>query len=151
VFTAEGMGEMLETVNTILPEEKPRHLLGMGQEPRDLFIGAEEGIDTFDCVGPTRMARNGTVYTRDGRMNLKNAKFREDFTPIEENCDCYACRNHSRAYLHHLFKAEEITGKILASIHNERFVVRTVEEIRESLLTGKFFELKEEFLRRYYS
>lgn len=150
VFTAEGMVEMLEAVNTILPEEKPRHLLGMGQEPRDLFIGAEEGIDTFDCVGPTRMARNGSLYTLDGRVNIKNARFTHDFTPLVEGCDCELCQNYTRAYLHHLFKVDEITAKVLASIHNERFVVRTVEKIRESLSKGTFAEYKEEFLGRYY-
>lgn len=150
VFIAEGMKAMLEVVDSVLPEEKPRHLLGMGQEPRDLFIGAEEGIDTFDCVGPTRMARNGSLYTLDGRINIKNSKFREDFAPIMEECDCYCCRNHTRAYLHHLFKVEEITGKILASIHNERFVVRTVEKIRETLISGEFSKYKEEYLGRYY-
>lgn len=150
VFTADGMDEMLQVVCPILPEEKPRHLLGMGQEPRDLFIGAEFGCDTFDCVGPTRMARNGSLYTLDGRVNIKNARFREDFAPLMEDCDCELCRNYSRAYLHHLFKVDEITAKVLASIHNEHFVVSAVDKIRESLLNGTFKEYKQEFLRRYY-
>ena len=150
VFTADGMPEMLELVNSILPEEKPRHLLGMGQEPRDLFLGAEGGIDTFDCVGPTRMARNGALYTLDGRININNAKYRDDFSPIDKECDCELCRNCTRAYLHHLFKSGEITGKVLASIHNERFVVRTVDEIRESIEDGSFEKYKAEFLNRYY-
>ena len=151
VFVADGMGEMLETVDSILPEGKPRHLLGMGQEPRDLFIGAEFGIDTFDCVGPTRMARNGSLYTLDGRINIKNAKFKEDFSPVLEGCDCECCKNHTRAYLHHLFKADEITAKVLASIHNEHFVVSTVDKIRETLQSGEFQGYKQEFLGRYYS
>ncbi len=150
VFTADGMDEMLKTVNSILPEDKPRHLLGMGQEPRDLFIGAEFGCDTFDCVGPTRMARNGTLYTLDGRVNIKNARFTHDFTPVDAECDCECCKNYSRAYLHHLFKTDEITAKVLASIHNERFIVRTVDNIREALLNDSFEKYKITFLNRYY-
>ncbi len=150
VFTADGMEEMLKTVNSILPEDKPRHLLGMGQEPIDLFIGVENGCDTFDCVGPTRMARNGSLYTNDGRINIKNAKFKHDFTPLMEDCDCELCQNYTRAYLHHLFKVDEITAKVLASIHNERFIVRTVDQIRQSLLDETFAEFKESFLSKYY-
>lgn len=150
VFVAEGMDTMLKTVNSILPENKPRHLLGMGEEPVDLFVGAEYGCDTFDCVGPTRMARNGSLYTLDGRINIKNAKYKHDFTPLMEDCDCECCKNYTRAYLHHLFRTDEITAKVLASIHNERFVVRTVDNIREALLNDNFTEYKREFLGRYY-
>ncbi len=150
VFVADGMPEMLQTVNSILPEEKPRHLLGMGQEPIDLFIGAENGCDTFDCVAPTRMARNGSLYTLDGRINIKNAKYKNDFTPLMPECDCECCKNYNRAYLHHLFKTDEITAKVLASIHNERFVVSVVNKIRESILNNTFEEYKKEFLDRYY-
>lgn len=150
VFTADGMDEMLKTVNSILPENKPRHLLGMGQEPIDLFVGAEFGCDTFDCVGPTRMARNGSLYTKDGRINIKNAKYTKDFTPLEPDCDCECCKNYTKAYLHHLFKTDEITAKVLASIHNEYFVVHTVDRIRESLEDGTFANYKKEFLARYY-
>ncbi|MDO4526811.1 MAG: tRNA guanosine(34) transglycosylase Tgt, partial [Candidatus Saccharibacteria bacterium] len=150
VFTADGMAEMLQTVNVILPEDKPRHLLGMGQEPIDLFVGAEFGCDTFDCVAPTRMARNGTLYTLDGRINIRNARFRHDFTPLDSECDCECCKNYNRAYLHHLFKTDEITAKVLASIHNEHFVVTTVDRIRESILNGNFPNYKSHFLSRYY-
>ena len=150
VFTADGMDEMLQTVNTILPEDKPRHLLGMGQEPIDLFVGAEYGCDTFDCVGPTRMARNGSLYTNDGRINIKNAKYTHDFTPLMPDCGCECCKNYTRAYLHHLFKTDEITAKVLASIHNEHFIVHVVDRIRESLLDGTFQEYKSTFLSRYY-
>lgn len=150
VFTAKGMAEMLKVVNSILPEDKPRHLLGMGQEPIDLFDGAENGCDTFDCVGPTRMARNGSLYTLDGRINIKNAKYRDDFTPLMADCNCECCKNYTRAYLHHLFKTDEITAKVLASIHNERFVVRLTDHIRESLLSGDFKAYRDEFLKRYY-
>ena len=150
VFTADGMAEMLQTVNSILPNTKPRHLLGMGQEPIDLFIGAEYGCDTFDCVGPTRMARNGSLYTNDGRINIKNAKYTHDFTPLMPDCDCEYCKNYTRAYLHHLFKTDEITAKVLASIHNEHFVVHLTDHIRESLMNGDFAAYKSEFLARYY-
>lgn len=150
VFTAEGMDKMLQTVNNILPENKPRHLLGMGQEPMDLFVGAENGCDTFDCVGPTRMARNGSLYTNDGRINIKNAKYARDFTPLMEDCDCELCQNYTRAYLHHLFRTDEITAKVLASIHNEHFVVNIVDNIRASLLDGTFSGYKSSFLSRYY-
>lgn len=150
VFTAKGMAEMLKVVNSILPENKPRHLLGMGQEPIDLFDGAENGCDTFDCVGPTRMARNGSLYTLDGRINIKNAKYRDDFTPLMADCDCECCKNYTRAYLHHLFKTDEITAKVLASIHNEHFVVSVVDKIRETLLSGEFEAYRDEFLKRYY-
>ena len=150
VFTADGMAEMLQTVNVILPENKPRHLLGMGQEPIDLFDGAENGCDTFDCVGPTRMARNGSLYTLDGRINIKNAKYKHDFSPIMPDCDCECCSSYTRAYLHHLFKTDEITAKVLASIHNEHFIVHTVDQIRSSLLNGSFQDYKKIFLSRYY-
>lgn len=150
VFVADGMAEMLQVVNKILPENKPRHLLGMGQEPLDLFVGAENGCDTFDCVGPTRMARNGSLYTLDGRINIKNAKYTNDFTPLMPECDCECCKNHTRAYLHHLFKTDEITAKVLASIHNEHFVVTVVDKIRASILDGTFTDYKNTFLSRYY-
>lgn len=150
VFTADGMDEMLHIVNGILPEDKPRHLLGMGQEPLDLFVGVEYGCDTFDCVGPTRMARNGSLYTPVGRINIKNAKYKKDFKPLVDDCDCECCRNYSRAYLHHLFRTDEITAKVLGSIHNERFVVRTVEQIRAALIEGNFAEFKMDFLKQYY-
>ena len=150
VFVADGMAEMLQVVNKILPENKPRHLLGMGQEPLDLFVGAENGCDTFDCVGPTRMARNGSLYTLDGRINIKNAKYTNDFTPLMPECDCECCKNYTRAYLHHLFKTDEITAKVLASIHNEHFVVTVVDKIRVSILDGTFTDYKNTFLSRYY-
>ncbi|MBQ3348330.1 tRNA guanosine(34) transglycosylase Tgt [Candidatus Saccharibacteria bacterium] len=150
VFTADGMAEMLQTVNSILTEGKPRHLLGMGEEPIDLFVGAEFGCDTFDCVGPTRMARNGSLYTLDGRINIKNAKYKHDFTPLMADCDCECCKNYTRAYLHHLFKVDEIAAKVLASIHNEHFVVQTVDNIRAALLDGSFLDYKKAFLDRYY-
>ena len=151
VFTADGMAEMLKTVNDILPTDKPRHLLGMGAEPIDLFVGVEHGCDTFDCVGPTRMARNGSLYTLDGRINIKNARFRTDFSPVDSSCGCECCRNYTKSYLHHLFRTDEITAKILASIHNEHFVVNLVNNIRLSLLNDEFESYRDDFLSRYYS
>lgn len=150
VFEPEEIANTVRWVNEILPENKPRHLLGMGAQPADLFLGAEYGIDTFDCVAPTRQARNAALFTLDGRINIKNRCFEKDFSPIDIECDCYTCKNFTRAYLRHLFMADEILGLSLATIHNERFVVRTVDCIRESIKDGSFFEYKTEFLERYY-
>ena len=147
----ENAEEMLELCNSILPNAKPRHFLGMGSEPRDLFLGVKYGCDTFDCVGPTRMARNGSLYTPHGRVNIRNARFRTDFTPIDPDCDCELCQNHHSAYLHHLFKTNEITGKVLASIHNERFVTRTTDRIRQSILDDNFDAYMTDFLSTYYA
>ncbi len=148
-FDKEDMYNAVGWVNDILPKGKPRHLLGIG-EPIDLFGGIENGIDTFDCVSPTRMARNGSIYTRDGRINILNEKFRSDFGKIDSECGCYACKNYTRAYLSHLFHAKEILGATLASIHNLYFIVNLVKEIREKMKEGKFEEFKKEFLGRYY-
>jgi len=150
VFEPEEIPSTVRWVNEILPENKPRHLLGMGAQPADLFLGAEYGIDTFDCVAPTRQARNAALFTLDGRINIKNSCFEKDFGPIDKNCDCYTCKNFTRAYIRHLFMADEILGLSLATIHNERFVVRTVDCIRESIKNGTFFNYKKEFLERYY-
>lgn len=144
IYTAVGW------VNDILPKGKPRHLLGIG-EPVDLFGGIENGIDTFDCVSPTRIARNGGLYTRDGQINILNAKFKDDFGKIDDQCFCYTCSHYSRAYLSHLFRAKEILGSTLASIHNLYFIVNLVKEIRVSMLEGKFEEFKKSFLERYYA
>lgn len=150
VFEPGEIPTVIQWINETLPETKPRHLLGMGSQPADLFLGIEYGIDTFDCVAPTRQARNGALYTLDGRINIANAKFKDDFTPIDTDCDCYTCQGYTKAYLNHLFKSDEILGSTLASIHNERFVVRTVDQIRESLKNETFFEFKKQFLSRYY-
>jgi len=150
MYSAAAGKELLPPTNGILPVGKPRHWLGMGQEPVDLFVGAELGCDTFDCVGPTRMARNGALYTARGRVNIRNAKYRADFGVVDEGCDCECCKNYNTAYLHHLFKVDEITGKVLASIHNERFVVRLAGQIREAILADRFESLRDEFLGKYY-
>ena len=147
----EQTANIIKLTNEILPNNKPRHLLGMGSEPRDLFIGAKYGCDTFDCVAPTRQARNGALYTPHGRINIKNAKYREMFEPLDPECDCYLCKNHTTAYLHHLYKVDEITGKTLASIHNERFVVRICDKIRESILNDTLDEYMSNFMSNYYN
>lgn len=150
VFEPGEIPTTVRWVNETLPEGKPRHLLGMGSQPADLFLGVEYGVDTFDCVAPTRQARNGALYTYTGRINITNAKYRTDFTPIDAGCDCYTCQHYTKAYLNHLFKSDEILGATLASIHNERFVVRTVDQIRASLRDGSYWDLKQQFLSRYY-
>ena len=147
-FDKEDMGTAVRWVNEILPEDKPRHLLGIG-EPIDIILGIENGIDTFDCVIPTRMGRNGTIMVEGGRINIMNSEFRNDFQPIEEGCGCYTCTNYTRAYLAHLFRAKEMLAATLASIHNTHFLVSFVERIRRSVLHGTFPELKEELVRIY--
>jgi queuine tRNA-ribosyltransferase len=151
VFEPEEISSTVRWVNEILPNGKPRHLFGMGAQPADLFLGVEYGIDTFDCVAPTRQARNGALFTYDGRINIKNSKYAQDFMPIDNECDCYTCRNFTRAYLHHLFMADEILGLTLASIHNEHFVVGTVDNIRLSIQNDSFLKFKRNFLERYYA
>jgi queuine tRNA-ribosyltransferase len=147
-FAKEDMSSAVKWVNEILPEEKPRHLLGIG-EPEDLFEGVENGVDLFDCVAPTRLGRNGTLYTKTGRLIIMNKIFREDFDPIEKDCLCYTCQNYSRAYIGHLFHAKEMLAGTLASIHNLYFIVNLVKNIRQSIIDDKFFEFKEEFLKGY--
>jgi queuine tRNA-ribosyltransferase len=128
---------------------RPRHLLGISAID-DIFAGAENGVDTFDCVSPSREARNGAIYTRDGRYNVKNARYRDDYTPLDPDCSCYTCANYSRAYVNHLIRVGELNGSTLATIHNEAFIVRLVDNIRESLLTGNFANYRDEFLTRFY-
>lgn len=147
-FTKIDLDASLAKVNTILPEEKPRHLLGIG-EPLDLFNGVEQGIDTFDCVSPTRIARTGTLYSNNGKINILNAKYTQDFSSVTENCDCYTCSNFTKAYLSHLFRAREMLGATLASIHNLYFIVYLVKNIRQSILNGDFNRYKNEFLASY--
>lgn len=142
------LGTIISWVNQELPEDKPKHLLGIGA-PEDLFVGVENGVDMFDCVLPSRIARTSAVYTTTGRFNVSNAPYRKQFVPIDEECDCYTCANYTRAYLHHLFRGKEILAATLATIHNERFIIRLVEQMRQGLIDGTFSDLKEEFLARY--
>ncbi|MFT3889808.1 MAG: tRNA guanosine(34) transglycosylase Tgt [Arachnia sp.] len=157
-FDGFGLGGALEKANlgTIvgwmvdeLPESKPRHLLGIS-EPDDLFAAVEMGADTFDCVNPSRVARNAAIYAADGRYNVNTARHRRSFLPLEEGCDCYTCAHYTRAYLHHLFKAKEMLAATLATIHNERFTVRLVDDIRAALKNGEFYAFRDEFLGRFY-
>jgi queuine tRNA-ribosyltransferase len=146
----ENIGDIVRWMNEELPEDKPRHMLGIS-EPDDIFACIENGADTFDCVSPARVARNGALYRRSGRVNITRAQFTRDFTPFDADCDCYTCKNYTSAYLHHLFQSGEILSKTLATIHNERFIVRLVDDIRASIADGTFFDFKKEFLTNYYS
>lgn len=147
-FAKEDMSTAVKWVNEILPEGKPRHLLGIG-EPEDLFMGIENGVDLFDCVAPTRLGRNGTIYTKDGKIIIMNKQFRDDFTPIESDCECYTCKNYTRAYIAHLFHGKEMLAGTLASTHNLYFIVNLVKSIRQSIIEGTFVQFKQEFLSRY--
>lgn len=148
-FTKNDLGKTLQIVNAILPEDKPRHLLGIG-EPIDFFLGVENGCDTFDCVAPTRIARNGGLHTKSGRINIKNAEHRESLEPIESDCGCYTCKSYTRSYLSHLFRSDEMLAGTLASIHNLYFINTLVADIRQSLIDEKFYEFKEQFMSQYY-
>lgn len=143
-FSKEDLGESLKVVNEILPEEKPRHLLGIG-EPDDIIAGVAHGCDTFDCVAPTRLARTGSIYVHTQkefdpqkgnikRINLHNAQYQKDFTPVDEGCDCYVCKNYTKAYLAHLFRAQEMLGAHLASLHNLYVIVNFTKKLREFIL-----------------
>jgi queuine tRNA-ribosyltransferase len=134
----EEMLEMIEVVNRVLPEEKPRYLMGVGT-PRDLIEGVTRGVDIFDCVLPTRLARNDAVFTRSGdRLNLRNAPFSDDRAPIDPDCTCYTCRSFSRAYLRHLIVAREMLSATLLSIHNLHTLIRLAADMRQAILTGTF-------------
>lgn len=148
-FTKNDLGKTLQVVNSILPENKPRHLLGIG-EPVDFFYGVENGCDTFDCVAPTRIARNGALHTKNGKINIKNAEHRESLLPIEEGCVCYVCENYTRSYLSHLFRSNEMLAGTLASIHNLYFINTLVADIRQSLIDDTYTEFKQDFLKSYY-
>ncbi|MFT7644361.1 MAG: queuine tRNA-ribosyltransferase [Candidatus Paceibacteria bacterium] len=138
-FSKEDLGNALRTVNEILPEDKPRHLLGIG-EPADIVEGVSLGCDTFDCVAPTRIARTGTIYerTNDGhkRTNLLNTKYQRDFSKPDDSCDCYVCTHYTKAYLAHLFRSQEILGPHLASLHNLYYIVNFTKRLREEILLG---------------
>ncbi|MDZ7289091.1 MAG: tRNA guanosine(34) transglycosylase Tgt [candidate division KSB1 bacterium] len=143
-----AMFEMVALCNELLPENKPRYLMGVGK-PEDLIEAVSLGVDMFDCVIPTRNGRKGQVFTANGPLNLTNAIFRDDFTPIEETCDCYACRTFTRAYLRHLFQAEEILALRLGSLHNLRFYHRLMEQMRQAVTDGNFVEWKKAFFENY--
>ncbi|MDR1953390.1 MAG: tRNA guanosine(34) transglycosylase Tgt [Clostridiales Family XIII bacterium] len=138
------MYDILDDCVDLLPADKPRYLMGVGS-PDALFEGVERGVDMFDCVLPTREARHGSVMTSRGDLNIKNARYARDFGPLDPECDCYTCSHYSRAYLRHLFKSGEIMSAMLLSIHNLRFLTRTMEEIRQSIEDGRFLAFKESF------
>lgn len=142
------MWEMLQHVTPNLPRDKPRHLLGVGS-PEDLVIGVGLGMDMFDCVLPTRVARHGGLFTPDGRVSIKGARFRTEHGPIEEGCDCYTCQHYSAAYVHHLARVEEQLYYRLGSIHNIRFILRLAGQLRASILAGSYPAFRQEFLARY--
>lgn len=144
----DSLGTIVGWVTSVLPQNKPRHLLGIGA-PEDLFTSVENGVDTFDCVLASRIARTSAVYTMEGRFNVSNAPFIRDFNPIDDECDCYTCTHYTRAYLCHLFRSKEMVAATLATIHNERFIVRLVDQIRQAIYDGNFAEMKEDFLGRY--
>jgi len=144
----ERMADIVRWVCEELPNDKPRHLLGIG-EPADFFTAIAAGADTFDCVSPARVARNAALYTADGRFNVTASVNRRTFEPIEPDCTCYTCQNYTRAYLHHAFKAKESIASTLATIHNQHFIVSLVDRIRRSIELGEFDELRTEFLGRY--
>lgn len=139
------MNAMLDVIEPLLPNNKPRYLMGVGS-PEDFFAGVKRGIDLFDCVLPTRIARNAALLTHLGRLNIRNAQFAEDPRPIEEGCACYTCQRFSRAYLRHLFKADELLGLRLATLHNLHFELSLMQRIRQSILDGAFDQLEKEFL-----
>lgn len=143
------MYRMVEYSTKYLPENKLRYLMGVG-DPIDLIENTIRGIDIFDCVSPTRLARHGHTYTKYGKINLKNAKYKEDFTPIEESCDCYACKHYTKAYIRHLIVSDETFGARLLSIHNIRFLTRLMEDIRESIRNDSILDLRDEFIKNYY-
>ncbi len=149
-FEKEDMSQAVKWVNEILPKEKPRHLLGIG-EPEDIFMAIENGCDLFDCVNPARIARTGTIYTYQGKINLKNAKYRDDYTPLEPDLNFEISQKYTRAYLAHLFRANEMLGSIIATMHNLHFIINLVDNAREAILEGKFEEYKNKFLERYKS
>lgn len=148
-FEKEDLGNAVKWVNEILPEDKPRHLLGIG-EPVDLFLGVENGCDTFDCVSPTRIARHGQFHTPYGKRNIKNARFKTQYEPMDTTCGCYTCTHYTASYLHHLIRSNEMLGGTLLSIHNLFFINKLVADIRQSLIQEKFFTFKEQFLQAYY-
>lgn len=144
----ETMYKMVEDGIRFLPGDKPRYLMGVG-EPVDIIEGVIRGIDMFDCVLPTRIARHGNAFTHHGKINIKNAKYKEDFTPLEDTCDCYACKNYTKAYIRHLIICGETLGGTLLSIHNIRFLIKLTEDLRDAIKNDNLLEYRETFLANY--
>ncbi len=141
------MWKLVEKLTEIIPEDKPRYLMGMGT-PEDLVEGVARGVDMFDCVMPTRNARNGTLFTSTGRLNIRAKTYESDLSPVDKECKCPTCRNYTRAYLRHLFKAEEITVMRLATIHNLYYYLHLIKQMRKAIIEGKFMQFREEFYRK---
>lgn len=144
----EEMYEVLEFTVPLIPEDKPRYLMGVGT-PEDLLEGVQRGIDMFDCVMPTRIARHGAVFTSAGRITIRNAEFERDFTALDPDCDCYVCKNYSRAYIRHLIKRNEILGVRLTTYHNLYFMLKMMEEIRKAIHEDRFLEYRNDFYNKY--
>ncbi|MFT4399902.1 tRNA guanosine(34) transglycosylase Tgt [Bacillus sp. SW14] len=142
------MNRVLEFTTPLLPKDKPRYLMGVGS-PDALIDGAIRGVDMFDCVLPTRIARNGTVFTAEGRLNMKNAKFERDFRPIDEDCDCYTCKNYTRAYIRHLIRCNETFGLRLTTYHNLHFLLHLMVQVRQAIREDRLGDFREEFFERY--
>lgn len=145
----EDMYKAIDYSILYIPEDKPRYLMGVG-DPIDIIEGVIRGVDMFDCVLPTRIARHSNAFTRHGKINLRNSKFKEDFTPIEENCDCYTCKHYTKAYIRHLVSCKETLGGSLLSIHNIRFLIRLTEELRKAIKEDRLLEYREQFLKEYH-
>ena len=145
----ETMYKMVEYSTKYLPTDKVRYLMGVG-DPIDIIEGVIRGVDIFDCVLPTRIARHGNAFTKYGKINLKNAKYKSDFTPIEDSCDCYACKNFTKAYIRHLVSVDEMLGLSLLSIHNLRFLIRLTEDLRECIKDDTILEYRDKFIKDYY-
>jgi len=140
-----SLSTIVRWVSEELPEDRPRHLLGIG-EPEDFFAGVESGADTFDCVAASRAGRNAAVYTKHGRFNISNAQYRRSYQPVTADCDCYTCTHYTQAYIHHLVHAKELLAATLLTIHNEYFVVNLVAAIRQTILEGTYYAFKDDFL-----
>ena len=143
------MYKMVEMSTKYMPQDKVRYLMGVG-DPIDIIENVIRGIDIFDCVAPTRLARHGHAYTKYGKINLKNAKYKTDFTPIDDHCDCYACKNYTKSYIKHLINSNETFGARLLSIHNIRYLIKLTEDLRECIKNDNILEYREEFIRDYY-
>ena len=146
---AELMYDVLEATTPFLPEDKPRYLMGVGT-PDYLIEAVLRGIDMCDCVLPTRIARNGTAMTSEGKVVVRNATYEKDWTPLDHNCDCYTCKNYTRAYIRHLVKCGEILGARLITIHNLRFLVKLMEDVRKAIEEDRLLEFRDEFYKNYY-
>ncbi|WP_416390115.1 tRNA guanosine(34) transglycosylase Tgt [Terrisporobacter mayombei] len=144
----ELMYEVLDYTVPLMPEDKPRYLMGVGS-PDDLLEGVIRGIDMFDCVLPTRIARNGTAMTSQGKVVVRNAKYARDFTPLDPECDCYCCKNYTKAYIRHLVKANEILAARLISTHNLRFLLKLMEDVRQAIMEDRLLDFKDEFFSKY--